>query len=321
MTSNCWTSPLTLSSDLSSHTRGIVPRGDAVVRALAYGDVFDFPLTAREVHRYLDVSATAEEVMADLAALVEGGSVESDGSLYWLAGRGGLSDIRRNRGLVSAALWPHALHYGRVLASLPFVRMVAVTGGLAVDNVADHADVDYLVVTEPGRLWLGRGFVIGVVRLAGRRELELCPNYLVSENSLSLDDRDLFTAHELAQMVPLHGLDVYWTMRERNGWSARFLPNADGLPRTVATSAASGAGLRRAAEAVLGGPVGRSLERWERTRKIRRFSRAGGGGEVRFTEDVCKGHFGGYHGRILARFEARLHELGIPAGVSGGPPP
>jgi hypothetical protein len=291
------------------------------MRALAYGDVFDFPLTAREVHRYLDVPATAEEVVADLAAVASNGPVESDGTLYWLAGRGGLADIRHHRGLTSAALWPRALRYGRVLAGMPFVRMVAVTGALAMDNVADHADVDFLVVTEPGRLWLGRGFVIGVVRLAGLRDLELCPNYLVSEDALVLDDHDLFTAHELAQMVPLHGFDVYRTMRERNGWSVRFLPNADGVPRTVPTSVAWGMGLRRAGEAVLHGRVGERLERWERTRKIRRFSRDGGGREARFSEDVCKGHFGGYHGRVLAEFEARLSELGVPAGVPGGLPP
>jgi len=44
-----------------------VARG--VVEALAYADVFDWPLTAPEIHRYLPVAARPEDVLAEIHRL------------------------------------------------------------------------------------------------------------------------------------------------------------------------------------------------------------------------------------------------------------
>jgi hypothetical protein len=200
--------------------------------------------------------------------------------------------------------------------------MVAVTGALAMDNCEPGDDIDYLVVTETGRLWLCRALVVAVVRLARLRGVALCPNYFLTDRSLALTDCNLFTAHELAQMVPIAGLAVYQEMRGLNPWLLSFLPNAGGPPRLDGGLTPRGRGVTRALERLLRTPPGDWLERWEMTRKIRRLSRQAGGqveGEAQFTVDWCKGHFDAHGERTLTGFAQRLRRLGPqPAGGLNG---
>jgi hypothetical protein len=63
-------------------------------------------------------------------------------------------------------------------------------------------------------------------------------------------------------------------------------------------------------EAALRTPVGEELERWERTRKIRRFQRLNKDRpSASFDVDRCKGHFDSNEQLILKAFEARLRRL------------
>lgn len=283
----------------------------AILLTLAYADIFDYPLTVAEIHRYLVGSAAPP---AAIRAALEGGrlarrSLVHHGGYVMLPGREAIVARRQRRAAVAAWLWPRALRYGRVIAGLPFVRMVAVTGALAVDNVEPEADIDFLIVTEPGRLWLCRALVIGIVRLAARRNDRLCPNYFLSEHALAIHEQTLYTAHELVQMVPLAGLATYQRMRRLNAWADGFLPNADGPPRQPA-EATPDRPARRLVEAALRTPAAGRLERWEMDRKVLKFSRQrNGAAETAFCADWCKGHFDGHGERTLAAYTDRLRAI------------
>ncbi|HEX5164839.1 MAG TPA: hypothetical protein VFV93_05545 [Thermomicrobiales bacterium] len=283
----------------------------AIVAAVAYSDIFDYPLSPAEIHRYLiEQPASREAVEAALAApcIAEGPLSVRDGYVT-LAGREASVATRQARLPDSERLWQAALGYGRVIAGLPFVRMVAITGELAMDNVQPGSDIDYFIVTQPGRVWLCRLLTIGVVRVAALRGVTICPNYLLAEHALTLHERNLYAAHELAQMVPIAGHAIYQRLRAENGWIEDYLPNAGGPPRKLGVRPWL-APLRRLAERALAGRVGDRLERWERERKIRRLSRiAGENGEASFSPDWCKGHVSGHERRILAAFDDRRRVL------------
>jgi hypothetical protein len=288
--------------------RSLSPLETAVWRTIAYSDVFDYPLTLPEIHHYL------EGVPADLTeverALGNGRLLPHHliyrPPFYMLPGREEIGPIRQRREALSQTLWPAAIRYGRLIASLPFVRMVAVTGSLAVNNVNERvrADIDYLIVTGNGRVWLSRAFIVAVVRLAARRGYELCPNYILAESALAFPDQNLYTAHELLQMMPLYGLDTYRQMRQTNSWAARFMPNAARAPRQQPDLPAPYATAQRLLELPLTTPAGGWLDAWEMGRKIRKFGRQPNHNqEADFHKDWCKGHFDAHKGRILSAYQ------------------
>lgn len=288
----------------------------AVLKTVAYVDIFDFPLTLPEIHRYLvgfpASTSEVESVMIGNGSLAHR-RLEHQDVFYALPGRGEIIETRRQRAEVARELWPTALRYGRLMAALPFVRMIAITGSLAVDNADIEADIDYLVVTEIGRLWLCRAMVILIVRHAARRGVKLCPNYFVSERALEFSEHNLYTAWEVAQMVPIFGMDTYEQMRRLNSWVFDYLPNANGVPRGMRLRRKSGAyttrGARSVAEIALRTPPGDWLEKWEMRRKVRRFGDQSSGAESSFSSDWCKGHFESHGRKTMETFSSHWQDI------------
>src|SRR4051794_40157773 len=103
-----------------------------VLAALAYADVFGWPLTADEIHRTLPVPATRQQVLDVLHPSVAPAAITAVDDLYVLWGATDRVAERRRRTVVSAELWRQSMRCGGVIARLPFVRMVAVSGSLAV---------------------------------------------------------------------------------------------------------------------------------------------------------------------------------------------
>jgi hypothetical protein len=291
----------------------LIPIEQAILRTVAYSDIFDYPLTTDEIQRYLIGANSSPD---DLYATLNSGrlvpyALHHQGGFFSLPGRLQIVERRLKRKTSAVNLWSKALGYGTRIAHLPFVRMVAVTGALAMDNEPGR-DLDYLIVTEAGRLWLCRGLVMLLVRWAARYGDQLCPNYFLSENALVFEQRNLYSAHELVQMVPLYGLDLYWKIRQLNGWTADYLPNASGLPRgdIPIIEQPRPLPLKSLAENVLRTPPGEWVDSWEMQRKQRKFKRIyPPSREADFCADWCKGHFGEYGQRTLAAYYDRLDRL------------
>jgi hypothetical protein len=188
--------------------------------------------------------------------------------------------------------------------------MVAVTGALAMDNVPAGDDIDFLVVTAPGRVWLTRAFAVALVRVARLFGVGLCPNYVLSQSALAQDRHDLFVAHELAQMVPLVGQGVYAEVRAANAWVTEFLPHARQPLHSESDLAPRGwlRALQSLGERLLAGRLGDALEAWECRRKLRKFSGAAHAprSAALLDTDHVKGHFDDHGHRILRQFEERV---------------
>jgi hypothetical protein len=283
---------------------------NAVCATVAYADLFDFPLDEQEIYRDLvGVPATFPETRRAIADALAASDLALDGGLLTMPDRSGLTALRRLRTARARALWPVAYRFGHRLAALPFVRMVGVSGSLAANNPDADADVDYVIVSVPRRLWLVRAGAVAMVRIARRAGAHLCPNYLLSTRALTLAHRDLYTAHELLQVTPIAGDCVYQQLRSANAWTARFLPNRSRAPRTAGSKSMAPRLLQGVAELVLPRLLADHADGWEARRKVTRL--AATSGEAQFTPDVCEGHYGHNRRQVLRRFADRCRERGI----------
>jgi hypothetical protein len=289
----------------------------AIFKTLVYGDIFDYPLTLDEIHHFLIEDASSLEAVQTALECSEWLAQRVTRVNGYYATRPETADLRDYRQQVSEKLWRSARRYGVWMAYLPFVRMVALTGALAMHNANDaDDDLDYLIVTARGRVWLARLMVVAMVRMGRLWGVQICPNYVVSETRLSQQRKDLYIAHELVQMVPVSGGDTYQRMRAANDWMAAMMPNANGNPRATPPHEPRGVLhlLQRGCERLLAGRLGDKLEAWERHRKTVKFAAEEAQSDhsaAIIDQEQVKGHFKDYGHPVLNRFYERLQEHDI----------
>lgn len=215
---------------------------EAIIKTLAYRDLFNYPLTAEELHHFLIGKKTTERSLrVALARLRKSGVVAEKDGFYFLPGREVVVSFRRQREEFSHLKMEKASRYARFLRLIPWVKAVFVTGAVAAGNASEESDIDILSITAPGRLWLGRFFVFLILTVLGVRRKandpsgrdKICPNMFFTIDSLPLpkDEQNLYTAHEAVQarLIWERG-PVDQLLLASNRWIGKFLPNVT-LPR------------------------------------------------------------------------------------------
>jgi hypothetical protein len=301
-----------LSIELVSRTipRSIGSTERAVLETLAYSDIFDYPLRIEELHRYLSLPINRSE-LADTLNFHHDSIKMLDG-YFVLAGREHLIGLRQSREAISRPILHRAIRYGRLLGGLPFIRMVGLTGSLALQNCDEKADIDYLLVAAHGRVWIARALALLLGHATALSGNIICPNLIISEQTLEWRRQDTYSAHELCQMIPISGFEVYRRIRQVNSWTNTFLPNASSAPDLCQKEISGASQLRTFFELPLRGGIGDSIETWEMNRKIKRFIiQAGYGPETQFNRDICQGNFNQHGLQIKAAYQRRLSNLGL----------
>jgi hypothetical protein len=204
----------------------------AVLKTLAYADIFDYPLKEEEITKFL-IADSPLSLKID-QELKKSSLISKKGDFYFLKGRETIVSLRQKRKKQSQKKMKIAKKVATWLKLIPTIKMIAITGALAMENSDQEDDIDFLLVTNKNRLWFSRGLVVIFLRLTGfyRRpnqiKNKICPNMFLDEDHLSLPkkERDLFSAHEVCQLKLLWDKDqTYQQFIKKNLWVKQFLPN------------------------------------------------------------------------------------------------
>ena len=243
--------------------------------------------------------------VASAASLI---TLEEQGHLT-LRGREALV-ARRLEGIrLTRALLDRHRRVIAALATLPFIRMLALSGGTAHRNARGGDDIDLFVVAAAGRMFTAYTMLFLASRLTRTRGI-VCPNYVVDEDNLQIAfHHDLFTAHQALSLVPIAGLTTFERLVAANrDWVRAFFPGYEPREPAVVTTPSRG---QRWAERVMGlggGAVEQALGVAWRYRLGRRAARARNA-DVVLSGGVLKMHLSDHRRRVLARFAGRLDEL------------
>ena len=161
----------------------------------------------------------------------------------------------------------------RWISMFPFVRAVFLSGSISKNYMDETTDIDYFIITEPGRLWLARTMLILFKKIFLLNSFKyFCINYLIDSDHLEIEEKNLFTATELVTLVPIYGEQHYHHFRDANTWADRFYPN---FPiRDTGNVLKTRLGLvKRAMESPLSGSFGEWLDKFCMNRTVRYWDR------------------------------------------------
>ncbi|WPV02483.1 hypothetical protein SNE26_11910 [Mucilaginibacter sp. cycad4] len=198
-----------------------------ILATLAYFDMWDYPLTYGEIFLFLENKYGQHDFTEALDQLIANKLVFHFDRFYSLKNDYMIA-VRRNKGNKKATgLINKAKEVGAFLSRFPYVRGIGISGSLSKNFADDNSDIDFFIITERNRLWLARTFMHifkKLTFLVGKQH-NYCMNYYIDEARLQIVEKNIYTAIEVATIIPLEGDTTFESFFKTNAWMHDFLPN------------------------------------------------------------------------------------------------
>ncbi len=180
---------------LNFQSSKIEPEEQDIIGVIVFFDLFDHPLTAWELKKYLATNILFSEWLKILDKLVAAGQrlVECEG-FYCLAGREEIVRIRQKRHNYSERKMKIARRFTRIFKMFPAVQMVALANSLGQNNLRDGSDIDFFIISSPKRIWLTRLFCASLAKMANSRPTQnnkrdkICLSFYLATDQLNLKE-------------------------------------------------------------------------------------------------------------------------------------
>ncbi len=121
--------------------------------------------------------------------------------------------------------------------------MISVCNTLGISNAKDDSDIDLFIITENGRIWITRFFVVAplrVLRLRPRlkrfgdarenRKDKIDASFYITDTdcdlrAIAIPD-DIYLAYWISTIVPIYNKNqTYEKFVQRNSWTQSYVPN------------------------------------------------------------------------------------------------
>lgn len=103
------------------------------------------------------------------------------------------------------------------LVKMPGVSAIFLSGSLSLGNATKESDIDFFIVTTPGRIFTARFFVAGILKIFGLLATDsqnhagkICPNHYITTDNLEIQEKDAYAAKLFSHNQFLAGDERIW---------------------------------------------------------------------------------------------------------------
>ncbi|WP_207513469.1 hypothetical protein [Longitalea luteola] len=292
----------------------------SILKALAYFDIFNYPLTREEIFHFLDQQVEMHSIEPVLQRLVNDQRLFQLGDFYSLQPDPALCTRRTDGNHKAAQLLRTAYRVGRFLYQFPFVRGIGISGSLSKNFADNETDIDFFVITRSNRLWLARTFMHLFKKLTfitGHQHW-YCMNYYIDEDALRIEEQNIFTATELITLLPVCGNGTMDRFYNQNNWTVEYFPNQAVTRQSMLMARCSW--LKKALEWLLDNRAGNALDtllmritarRWKKKESLNKTNTHGDRMGLQTGKHFSKPNPDFFQKKVLDLFASKLNEFKV----------
>lgn len=284
----------------------------AVLGALTYFEIFEYPLTFEEIIRFSGLNTISnEQVEEAISTLILEGKVWQYGHFFQTQPQPDWVRQRLEKNTRADQMQAKALRMGRFISHFPYIRAVLISGSMSKHCMSSDSDIDFFLITTPGRLWLARTILVVFKKIfLFNSHKYFCVNYFVDTEHLEIESQNLFTAMECVTLLPVSGSGWYQRFMAANDWArAAYFPNAALRNTTDVPEQPHYSNLQKILEWLFNNPLGAFLDTqsmkatgWFWKRKFKHFDEKRFDSALKSRKYVSKHHPLWFQEKVLNRY-------------------
>jgi hypothetical protein len=208
----------------------------AILKTLAFFDLFGRPLTLEELWKFLYRTKTSKmQVLFALQALKKKKIIFEKKPYFALISSKNIFNSYLLKRKICQSRWRKVDWVVKVLRLVPFVKNISVTNSLAFRTSNEESDIDILVVSTKNKFWLTRALTVLLLEIIGQNKNKwvkagkFCFGFGFTEDNINLDNlrlkRDIYFTYWLATLTPVYDRKIYKKLIAENSWLSGELPN------------------------------------------------------------------------------------------------
>jgi len=232
-----------------------------ILKTVKYFSFFAYQPTLKEIHTFLQAKISKNELKMELGHMVKRRIIakykmmdenyekytplEYGISTTVIPKNEATSNLSKRKQISKRKLqnWRYRI-YIKLLSIFPQIKLVGLSGSIAMKNADLDDDIDLFIITQKERLFTGRflatifAYIMGLKRGLKQHKApnKVCLNLFFDENNLKVFKfkQTEFVGHEVLQMKPIIVKDnIYKRFLEANRWVQDIFPNSSWIMSKV----------------------------------------------------------------------------------------